>query len=199
MRRLDTFTIIIIAVCLIAAGLLIWIGANKLSGDKTADESGLVDQIQGDEDGEYYYIDDDSDLDADSDQAGTPDNFDDSGSNIEEDAPQNTSTNTSTFEDDQSDGYQIVDKNDEEETLTPRSYSSGGRYMVLAGSFRILSNAENHARNIRNKGYSDTSVERFDGGAYAVVLVDRFNSLSDAQALVRKLKDDGVDSYVKKK
>ncbi|MEM9884585.1 MAG: SPOR domain-containing protein [Bacteroidota bacterium] len=192
MRRLDTFTIVIIAVCLIAAGLLIWIGYNKLAGDKEDDKSALYEEIEDDEDGDYYYLDDEDDSDLASDPTGTPDDFEDSGSNIAD----NTSSSNTSVEDDAS--YEVVDKNDEEEVLTPRSYSSAGRYLVLAGSFRIQSNADNYARTIRNKGYSSTSVERFDNGVYAVVLVDRFNSLSDAQALVRKLENDGVDSYVKK-
>ena len=39
MRRLDTFTIIIIAVCLVAASLLIWVGYQKLRGEEAEDES----------------------------------------------------------------------------------------------------------------------------------------------------------------
>ncbi|MEM0993036.1 MAG: SPOR domain-containing protein [Bacteroidota bacterium] len=193
MRRLDTFTIIIIAVCLVAAGLLIWIGYNKLAGDKQADNSDLYEEIQDDEDGDYYYLDDEDDTDLAEDQAGTPDDFSNSGSNIEEDEPQNTSTTSSN-----SANYEVVDKNDEEETLTPRSYSSEGRYMVIAGTFSFMANAEDHAKTVRGKGYDKASVEKFDGGAYAVVLVDRFSSLSDAQSLIRKLKGDGVDAYVKK-
>lgn len=196
MRRLDTFTIIIIAVCLIAAALLIYIGWNKIAGDNaTDDKSALYEEIENDEDGEFYYLDDeetnttDSNIDADAD--GTPEDFNTTTTN--------TAQNTSTLEEE--DNYEIVDKNGdpEEETARPNNYSTQGSYLVLAGSFKIEANAETHARNIRSKGYTNTNVERFDKGTYAVVLVDRFNGFSDAAALVKRLKSDGVDAYVKKK
>jgi len=71
--------------------------------------------------------------------------------------------------------------------------------MVIAGSYRQKSNAENQVSKLRKLGYSDSSVENFNRGSYAVVLVDRFSSYSDAKALVRKLAGDGVEAMIKEK
>ncbi|MEM8525612.1 MAG: SPOR domain-containing protein [Bacteroidota bacterium] len=193
MRRLDTFTIIIIAVCLIAAGLLIWVGYKKLSGDDAADDkSALYEEIEKNDD--YYYLDEEEEDDT------TQDGFANTETNdAEVDDPQNTSTYSN-------DDYDVVEETPsssggklEDTDEVPNSYSSGGAYMVLAGSFKIRANADSYAKKLRNKGYSNTSVERFDKGTFAVVMVDRFNSLSEAKSLVSRLKGDGIDSFVKKK
>jgi cell division protein FtsN len=81
----------------------------------------------------------------------------------------------------------------------PRLRSSGD-YLVLAGSFRYKDHAEAAARQLRKKGYSGAKVELFNRGAFANVLVDRFDSYSEAQALVVQLRNDGVyDAYVHRK
>ncbi|MEL6721090.1 MAG: SPOR domain-containing protein [Bacteroidota bacterium] len=191
MRRLDTFTIIIIAVCLIAAGLLIWVGYQKLRGDDVQeDKSALYEEIEKNDD--YYYLDEEEEDDTAQDGfANTED--------AEVEDPQNTSTYDNT-------DYDVVEETPsssggklEDTDEVPNSYSSDGAYMVLAGSFKVMTNAESYAKKLRNKGYSNTSVEKFDKGTYAVVMVDRFSSMSEAKSLVNRLKNDGIDSFVKKK
>lgn len=188
MRKLDTFTIVIISICLLAAALLIYVAWNKLSNktDDENDRSALYEDIEEDRDGEFYYLDEDEKI-------TPPSTFEEE----EETEPQNTSTY------DEVNDLQEVDKNgdpisDNETPPMPSSYSTTGEYLVLAGSFRIMANAESHVRTIRNKGYNNANVERFDKGTYAVVLVDRFTSLSSAQDLVGRLRGDGVEAYVKK-
>ncbi|RMF04464.1 MAG: SPOR domain-containing protein, partial [Bacteroidetes bacterium] len=77
--------------------------------------------------------------------------------------------------------------------------TSTGRYLVIAGSFVQRANADRQAAKLRRLGYSNTEVRIFDRGKHAVVLVDRFNRLSDANQLVRKLAEDGIESFVKEK
>lgn len=82
----------------------------------------------------------------------------------------------------------------------PTSFNDSGDYLVLAGSFRIKSNAENQARKLRNLGYDDAEVALFNRGAYASVIVDRFVDLSSANDLARELKSQhGVEAYVQAK
>jgi len=203
MRRLDTFTIVIIAICLLAAAALIYIGWTKLAGNKAEDDkSALYDEIENDKDGDYYFLDEDKNGTADTNNADA--NYDADGSSDNTDDGSTSSYDNNNY--DNNSDYDVVDKEDnpltanEDGEYTPKGYSdNGGAYMVLAGSFRQMVNAENHVRNLKNKGYSNASVERFDGGAYAVVLVDRFSSLSEAKSLVSKLEGDNIDAYVKKK
>ena len=82
----------------------------------------------------------------------------------------------------------------------PASGGSSGEYLVLAGSFRYMDHAETAARQLRKKGYRGAKVELFNRGAFANVLVDRFGSYDEAQALVVQLRNDGVyDAYVHRK
>ena len=76
--------------------------------------------------------------------------------------------------------------------------SPTGDYLVLAGTFAVLQKAEIHAENIRDKGYTSARVERFDKGAYAVVLVDKFDNEYEATKLVSEMKDKhNIKCYVK--
>lgn len=77
--------------------------------------------------------------------------------------------------------------------------SSLGKYMVLAGTFTKRANADQLANRLKSLGYTNTRVEIFDRGKYAVVLVDRFDNLDAAHDLQQRLKADGVNSFVKLK
>lgn len=74
--------------------------------------------------------------------------------------------------------------------------SSGGNYLVLAGAFTVMSNAEAHAKRVEKMGFSGARVALFNKGKYATVLVDRFESKSEATALVNRLTGKGVEAYV---
>lgn len=86
----------------------------------------------------------------------------------------------------------------EEPAPAPAS-SASGSYMVLAGSFREMANAEAMVAKVKKLGYESASVEKFDRGAFAVALVDRFDSYSEANALVKELAKKGVEATVYKK
>lgn len=75
--------------------------------------------------------------------------------------------------------------------------SEGGDYLVLAGSYAQRANADRSVSRLKGLGYTNTRVEIFDRGKYAVVLVDRFQSLQEGRQLQQKLKAAGIDSYVK--
>lgn len=83
----------------------------------------------------------------------------------------------------------------------PESYSSNtsGDYLVLAGSFRETVNAENMAAKVKKLGYGNASVEKFDRGTFAVVLVERFGTYGEASALVKELQGKGIEATVHKK
>lgn len=76
---------------------------------------------------------------------------------------------------------------------------AGGKYMVIAGSFKIKESADKTVAKLKKLGYENARVELFDHGKYAVVLVDRFDNMAEAERLVKKLGGDSVKSYVKAK
>lgn len=73
---------------------------------------------------------------------------------------------------------------------------SAGRYMVIGGSFAQVEHAQKELRKIQNAGYPKARVEKFNRGAYASILVDRFEQASDANALAKALKSKGFDAMV---
>ncbi len=80
-----------------------------------------------------------------------------------------------------------------------RTTSSSGAYMVLAGSFKEKINAETMVAKLRKAGFENASVEMFDRGAFAVALVDRFDSYREANALVKSLEKKGIEATIHKK
>ena len=69
----------------------------------------------------------------------------------------------------------------------------------LAGSFSKKAFAESQVKKLNKLGYDNARVEMFDRGKYAVVLVDRFGNMAQAEKMVKALSADGVKSYVKMK
>jgi cell division protein FtsN len=74
---------------------------------------------------------------------------------------------------------------------------SEGKYLVLAGTFQKRAGADKEVARIQKLGYPNARVEIFDRGKYAVVLVDRFDNLTDAQKLAKELKTRGVNCLIK--
>ncbi len=74
--------------------------------------------------------------------------------------------------------------------------SSGGDFLVLAGAFTVMANAEAYSKRLQKLGFSDAQVALFNKGKYATVLVGRFESKSDANSLVSQLGGKGVEAYV---
>lgn len=189
MSKLDYVTVAIVAICILAIVFFVS-KMTDLFGDKPAtDQIETVNTPVETEDDIYdgstetEEIDDaENDGDAETDQADAPSSSEDLEEGKEFDA------GSSSAED------------DIEKVETPSaSYGSTGRYMVLAGNFKVKANAKKYAAELRSMGYEHAKVELFDRGKYAVVLVDRFGSMSSAERLVNSLKKDGVSSYVKTK
>ena len=82
---------------------------------------------------------------------------------------------------------------------TPSSYNADGEYLVVAGSFRQMINAEKELRKLKDMGYDNASIGKFNNSTYASLIVDRFHSSEEAQSYVRKVKKKGLTAYVHKK
>ncbi len=209
MARLDYFTIIIGAICIAAAAFLVWIGISKVKDNGKEDVAELYNDLQtyDENDKEDYYIDKEegkkggsttSDPSTASNTSNTPMNDEDLEYDFLNEKPKESNASTS---------------NTSTSSVSTRPSSSGGGsrssgdgssvragdYMVLAGSFKDEANAERQAQKIRNLGYNSTRVERFNRGAYAVVLVNRFSDMGSARDLKKELIARGVDSFVKQK
>lgn len=185
MSRTDYLTMAIVAVCVLALFFLIYKFVTLPGGD-----AGTAQTEQTTPEYDYSAEDPDTTAFADpdlgydnpaSDYAQTGDGKDDGKTDFIDDAPAQKPVAA------------------EETSPAPTRISSGGAYMVLAGSFRETANAEAMLAKVQKMGYDGASVERFDRGAFAVVLVDRFDTYSEASALVKTLSGKGVSATVHKK
>ena len=214
MSRLDIITIAIVVVCLAALGYLVYKIAGLYQNEEPATP---LTEAYGNDDtpDEQTYTDWEDEVASTGDDVDLDD--DELGSYADTDETEATD-GTSNYSDDELDqgtgiAEESADNDDEPAESTNSSGSSGssstaaaadnrasssGRYMVIAGQFRQRSNADSYASKLRGMGYNNTSVELFDRGSYAVVLVDRFDSYNAAKRLVDDLTGKGIDAIVSK-
>ena len=77
--------------------------------------------------------------------------------------------------------------------------SPDGRYMVVAGTYRQLINAETELKKLKKLGYDNATIAKFNNSTYASLIVDRFSSSSAAYKYMNTLKAKGLDVYVHRK
>lgn len=91
-------------------------------------------------------------------------------------------------------------KPDSKETpISVPASSSNGRYMVIAGSYLLKSNANNMSSKLKKLGFNGAEIVVFDLSQYHSVSAGRFSNYSDAQNLANELKSRGIDCYVHSK
>jgi cell division septation protein DedD len=72
-------------------------------------------------------------------------------------------------------------------------------YLVWGGSFSTRAGAEEELAKFKKLGYTQAEVSLFDKGKYAVVIVGRYPTQAQAQALVNELKAKHQISAIAKK
>lgn len=77
-----------------------------------------------------------------------------------------------------------------------KSNSTGGRYMVLAGSYLIKDNARSMVNKLDNIGYDNAEIVVFNMSQYHSVCAARLMDYNEAIRLSNDLKRRGIDSYV---
>lgn len=80
-------------------------------------------------------------------------------------------------------------------TPTPAP-ASEGRYLVIAGSFRQVVNADERVRALRKAGFADTRLEKFNRSTYAVALAGQSDSYSEANRLAQSVRAKGFEAEV---
>ncbi len=76
----------------------------------------------------------------------------------------------------------------------------GGRFLVIAGTFKNSDNAQNRLRQIQGFGYNNAEIITFDYPAsYQMICVDKYNDEQTAKQLVDTLQSrHSISSYVKR-
>jgi len=87
-------------------------------------------------------------------------------------------------------------------SVATRSTSAGnsgnrtGRYLVIAGSFRQRANADLRVKDLRRAGFTDTRMEKFNRGTYAVALAGQTNRYTEAKRMAEKIVGAGFEARV---
>lgn len=201
MSKLDYVTIAIVAVCILAIVFFVY-KMTDLFGDQTGTtnietvsdpvetEDDVYDPSVEDSDETEEDLNEEETGTADSDQENAPATNDE---DLEEEE-ENLDASTSEGEDDDEE-----DSSSDDSASPEPSYGSTGKYMVIAGTYAKKDNANQAVNRLKRLGYDNARVEIFDRGKYALVMVDRFSTMSSAERLITSLKKDGVKSYVKTK
>ena len=74
-----------------------------------------------------------------------------------------------------------------------------GRYLIFGGTFRQLINARTRVRDLKEAGFTDATLERFDRGTFAVALVNRTATYTDASELAQRVRAAGFEAEVYRK
>ena len=194
MSRLDAITLFVILACLLAIAFLIY-RATDMFKDGKSDGADPIEQLRNDlEETDETTIQAEAAARAEREAAEQR-----AREAAAARANANTNANTGSRTDaDQGPGAARGNTtNGNRSVEIPSTFNRRpGDYLVLAGSFKFRHNAENHAENLRGKGYSNATMTIFNGGTYAVVLVDRFPTYNEAQRVVNRLTNDGVEALV---
>lgn len=206
MSKLDYVTIAIVGICIMAILFLVYKMTNVFNTDKQADQTEIsADSVETEDDAVYdYEIDETVDSTETSAPAGNAASDKSAATkpattSVPADKAETAASDTPS-EDDVTPAEKTTSKpaSSTSDTAEKTTYSEG-KYMVLAGSFKQKSSAEAQVKQLKKMGYNNARLEIFDRGKYAVVLVDRFGNMAEAERLVKKLSGDGVKSYVKAK
>lgn len=170
MSRLDIITVVIVVLCVVALGYLIYKTTNLLGNKPDANQTTEVVVPQATTPEPWTF---DDSLTVDSSLLGIPDE------NESLPAVETVTTAAPTYD---------ADK------------GTGGSFMVIAGSFSLAANAEARVKSLREKGYADAEVGYFNKKSYASAIAGRFDKQADAQRMVEELKTKHrIDAYVQKK
>lgn len=90
-----------------------------------------------------------------------------------------------------------VNGGNEQNDFTQSQVASGGKYLVMAGSYLIRDNAESMMSNLIRMGFTTAEVVVFNNSQYHTVLAGRFNNEDKARQMVDQLRQKGIESYVK--
>ncbi len=192
MSKLDYITVAIVAACILAIIFLVYKMTDLFNDGEGTDKIETVqDSVELEDDVIYDYEIDDA---VDSTGAGQ------SAADTETTSqPATTTPVTSTTSSPEKSNIPTPKSTETERITSSSATSSGGKFMVFGGTFTQKALANEQVAKLKKMGYQNASIEIFDRGKYAVVLVDRFEYMADAERLVKKLKTDGITCYIKTK
>ncbi|TAK41526.1 MAG: hypothetical protein EPO28_08500 [Saprospiraceae bacterium] len=194
MSKLDYITIGIVALCIMAIVFLVYKMTNVFKSDKPAENTESATGPVETEDDIYNYEADSSGMaEAMSDSTGT------SAIAPAEEAPATQPASRPATRPATQPATEEYATQTPAKVEQPAAAPKEGKFMVIAGAFTQKALAQSEANKMKKQGYSNARMEIFDRGKYAVILVDRFDTMAQAEKLAKELRDKGIKCYIKTK
>ena len=169
MKKTSILIPVILVICLIALALLV----SKAIANSEQSQTDIEDNIIS--------------MELPKDQTEDSDSINDG----QEDSDGSQNTQGQRFQD-------LVPATDADRDVTSNDGGSG-KFLVIAGTFRQEINARTRVRNLRDAGFTDTSLQKFDRGTFAVALVSHSPTYDDAIALSERVREAGFEVKVYRK
>ena len=193
MSKIDYITIAVVVICISLLGLVFW---------KVADLNWTEENIQETE--EYVQVDDVEEAAPFLDE-----NYDVTDFVAEDSASVSIETTPVVVPEDEKIKEKVISKEpvietkpvkatEKVETIPPIN-TLKEEYLVWGGSFSTRLGAEEEQAKFKKLGYNKAEVSLFDKGKYAVVIVGRYPTQAQAQALVNELRSKHNISAIAKK
>jgi len=193
MSKIDYITIAVVVICISLLGLVFW---------KVADLNWTEENIQETE--EYVQVDDVEEAAPFLDE-----NYDVTDFVAEDSASVSIETTPVVVPEDEKIKEKVISKEpvietkpvkatEKVETIPPVN-TLKEEYLVWGGSFSTRLGAEEEQAKFKKLGYTKAEVSLFDKGKYAVVIVGRYPTQAQAQALVNELRSKHNISAIAKK
>jgi len=193
MSKIDYITIAVVVICISLLGLVFW---------KVADLNWTEENIQETE--EYVQVDDVEEAAPFLDE-----NYDVTDFVAEDSASVSIETTPVVVPEEEKTKEKVISKEPVIETkpvkatekveTVPPVNTLKEEYLVWGGSFSTRLGAEEEQAKFKKLGYNKAEVSLFDKGKYAVVIVGRYPTQAQAQALVNELRSKHNISAIAKK
>ncbi len=166
--------------------------------DADVDKTATLDIENEEEDGEdlIVYNEEDEGFDEDMEDDEFLDEYEGTDGTLEEDETLEDTKSARANQD-----FAVASGGDKEvgeenEFTAKGGVSSGGKFMVIAGSFENPANARTLVRQLQQKGYENAESVKFTFSGFHSVCVGRYHDKGDANDMAARLKGNNYPAYV---
>jgi cell division septation protein DedD len=194
MSKIDYITIVVVVICISLLGLVFWKVADLNWAEENIQETEESVQVDEEEEEAAPFLDENYDV--------TDFVAEDSASDAMETTPVVVPVEEKTKEKVNIKEPVIETKPvkvPEKVEVIPPVNTLKEEYLVWGGSFSTRLGAEEEQAKFKKLGYNKAEVSLFDKGKYAVVIVGRYPTQAQAQALVNELRSKHNISAIAKK
>jgi cell division protein FtsN len=194
MSKIDYITIAVVVICISLLGLVFWKVADLNWTEENIQETEESVQMEEEEEEAAPFLDE---------------NYDVTDFVAEDSATDAIETNPVVVPEEEKIKEKVIIKEPAEETKPVKVAEKveaiapvntiKEEYLVWGGSFSTRLGAEEEQAKFKKLGYNKAEVSLFDKGKYAVVIVGRYPTQAQAQALVNELKSKHNISAIAKK